>query len=210
MLAWSLQSIVGQRHLRSPRQTLACRASSVRLVGAGVSSSPGKVPLAPRERARTQLGRTAVQRRAAQTVCSARTPANVGDEAIPRTCIEVIAALSSAEAVRLAKLLSCSNIASASANQSYIARSAGISIADNRRFEISQKFSDLTAPHPVDIRRHLSLISVERPVRSDVPTTDAVWLAALRTAGRSPATIASYRHAIGCLQGGAAPPNSTT
>ena len=33
-----------------------------------------------------------------------------------------------------------------------------------------------------------------------IPTTDEIWLAALRAAGRSPATIASYRHAIGCLQ----------
>ena len=43
-------------------------------------------------------------------------------------------------------------------------------------------------------------MSTDQSVRADIPTTDEIWLAALRAAGRSPATIASYRHAIGCLQ----------
>jgi integrase len=43
-------------------------------------------------------------------------------------------------------------------------------------------------------------VPTEQSVRADIPPTDEIWLAALRAAGRSPATIASYRHAIGCLQ----------
>jgi integrase/recombinase XerD len=43
-------------------------------------------------------------------------------------------------------------------------------------------------------------VSTEQSAHADILTTDEIWLAALRAAGRSPATIASYRHAIGCLQ----------
>jgi Phage integrase family/Phage integrase, N-terminal SAM-like domain len=58
----------------------------------------------------------------------------------------------------------------------------------------------LTVQTATDSPPLLSLVSAEQSLRAAILTTDEIWLAALRAAGRSPATIASYRHAIGCLQ----------